>query len=159
MKAIVIYYSLTEGTERVANSIHKVINADLYPLQLQVKPCVKGYLRLFVIAKQVFFKEKPLLVNGQVNLDAYDVVFIGTPIWMGTLAPAMRSFLAQARLNEKIVIPFCTYEASSERYFDDLHKISPMVKFILGMGFQFPKEVEEAELEERVRVWLNNVKA
>lgn len=158
MKAIVIYYSLTGGTERVARSIHKIVNADLYPLELVVKPCVKGYLRLFVIAKQVYFKERPKLANGQINLEDYDIVFIGSPIWMGTLAPAMRSFLTIARLNEKMVIPFCTYEAGSERYFEDLHKISPMVKYILGMSFQFPKEMEEAELDEQVRVWLNNVK-
>lgn len=158
MKALVVYYSLGGSTELIARKISRMLGADLFKLELEIKPCTTGYLRLFVIAKQVYLKEKPKLSSWPLTLEGYDTIFLGSPIWMGTMAPAMRSYIDIADLSEKTVIPFCTYEASIERYFKDLERSCPIVNFSLGMGFSFPKEGDSGALDEQIRVWLNNVK-
>jgi flavodoxin len=45
-------------------------------------------------------------------MDSYDVVFIGYPIWWGTLPMALFTFLEKYNFGSKTLIPFCTHEGS-----------------------------------------------
>lgn len=158
MKSIVIYYSLDGSTRLVADKIQQVFHADSLEIHLVREPRPEGWMRLFTIARQVYLKSTPKLAEPIHDLSGYDKIFLGSPVWMGTMAPAIRSFLCEAHLNDKLVVPFCTYDAELGHYFEDLRKTCPVVKFSFGMGFKYPKELEDETLEESVRVWLNNIK-
>ncbi len=157
MKSIVVYYSLTEKTKAVAVKIQQQTHADLLALELEHSPCKKGYLRLLVIAKDVFLKRKPKLKNPPVDLGAYDHIFVGSPIWMGTMAPAVRTFLSSHNFMEKRVIPFCTCEDKPDRFFEDLRTTNPVAKYSFGMSFKTSEEVTQEMQDEKIRVWLNNL--
>ena len=43
------------------------------------------------------------------NVGEYDVVFVGSPVWWGTMATPVRTFLASGALKGKTVIPFVTH--------------------------------------------------
>lgn len=159
MKSIVVYYSLEGNTKLVAEKIQQIFHSDVIEIKAKREPKAEGLLRLFHIAKQVYLKEKPLLLDEVRDLSDYDKIFLGSPIWMGTMTPAVRSYVSQAKLCNKLVIPFCTYTEDSGHFFEDLRKSCPLVKFSFGMGFKTPKEVDKDMLEESVRVWLNNMKA
>lgn len=159
MKSIVIFYSMDGNTQLVAEKIQQIFHSDILQLKLVKEPPNEGLLRLFWIGKQVYLKEKPNLAELRRDFSAYDKIFLGSPIWMGTMTPAVRSFIAQAELSGKLVIPFCTYKESANRFFEDLRKNCPLVKFSFGMGFQSPKEANQEALEESIRVWLNNMRA
>ncbi len=158
MKSIVVYYSMDGNTQLVAEKIQQIFHADVLQLKLVKEPKKEGLLRLFCIGKQVYLKEKPKLADAKQDFSAYDKIFLGSPVWMGTMTPAIRSFIAQAELSGKLVIPFCTYKEGSYRFFEDLRKNCQLVRFSFGMGFQSPKETNEEVLEESIRVWLNNMR-
>lgn len=159
MKSIVVYYSQEGNTQLVAEKIQQIFHADILRLELIKEPGTEGLMRLFTMGRQVYFKEKPALSEPIHDFSAYDKIFLGSPIWMGTMAPAVRSFVTQAELIGKLVIPFCTYKEDSYRFFEDLRKSCPQVRFSFGMGFKTPKVVQEEALEESIRVWLNNMRS
>jgi FMN-dependent NADH-azoreductase len=52
---------------------------------------------------------RPALKGKLINLDGYDVVYLGFPIWGETAPPVIRSFLASHKLLGKTLIPFITH--------------------------------------------------
>lgn len=64
------------------------------------------------IQKEVEEKYCPSLSNDLEELNLPDTIFIGSPIWIGTFAPPILSFLRKADLRNKTIIPFCTHGGS-----------------------------------------------
>ncbi|MCR3921912.1 MAG: flavodoxin [Firmicutes bacterium] len=109
MKAVVIYYSLEGNTERVAKMIAERTGAEIIALKPEKNLIQKGFTRYLWAGKTVFFKEKPKLLNKNLNLDAYDTIIIGTPIWAGTFAPPLATFLAENVMVNKNIYLFASH--------------------------------------------------
>lgn len=159
MRTIVIYYSLTGTTQRVAERIANAMHADLLRIEVVKEPASSGVLRLPMMAIKTLFEYKNRLKNELPDLSLYDHVFIGGPIWFRRIPGPLRSFITQVNIHEKIVIPFCTYDDSMGCYFEDLRRACPMVRFYFGMGFKLTKDDSQDELDEQIRLWVNNIKS
>lgn len=159
MRTIVIYYSLTGTTARVAERIANAMHADLLKIELVQEPAKSGVLRLPKMALQTLLFHKAVLKGGIPDLSLYDHVFIGGPIWFRRIPPGVRRFIAQVNMHEKIVIPFCTYDDSMGCYFQDLRRATPMVKYYFGMGFKQTASLSQEALDEQIRLWVNNIKS
>lgn len=159
MRTIVIYYSMTETTKRVAERIATAMHADLLRIEVLAEESNQGILRLPQLALKTLIGYKATLKNPIPDLSLYDHVFIGGPIWFRRIPPGVRSFMSQVNIHEKIVIPFCTYDDSIGCYFEDLRRVSPMVKFYFGMGFKLTKDMSLEDLDEQIRLWVNNIKS
>ena len=84
------------------------------------------------------------------NMADYDVIFIGYPIWFGTYAPPVITFLNQVDLGGKKVVPFCTFGSGGlESSVNDLTKAEPKAQILEGYGVRaarldaMPKEVDQ----------------
>ena len=55
---------------------------------------------------------RPALASIVENMDDYDVVFVGYPIWGGDIPYAVRTFLEQYDFTGKTIVPFCTHGGS-----------------------------------------------
>jgi len=108
-KSLVVYYSLTGNTKQIAQHIHAFVGGDIFELQTsQLYP--KEHDPLIAQAKKELQDAYLPELKGRLeNINDYDVVYIGSPIWWGTDAPAVRTFLSQNNLTGKIVIPFVTH--------------------------------------------------
>jgi len=110
-RTLVAYYSWSESgnTKYVAEQIRKATGGAL----LEIKPknaYPKDYNACLAQAqKEIRDGIRPELANDPVDFKKYDVIFIGSPNWFGTIAPPAASFLASADLDGKTVIPFFTY--------------------------------------------------
>ncbi len=51
---------------------------------------------------------RPPLTEQVANINEYDVIFVGSPCWWGTITPQVSSFLESSQLTGKTVIPFIT---------------------------------------------------
>ena len=108
---LVAYYSWSESgnTKYVAEQIQKATKGVL----LEIKPknaYPKDYNACLAQAqKEIRDGIHPELANEPVDFKKYDVIFIGSPNWFGTIAPPAASFLVSADLDGKTVIPFFTY--------------------------------------------------
>ncbi len=110
-RILVAYYSWSESgnTKYAAEQIQKATGGKL----VEIKPkntYPKDYNACLAQAqKEIRDGIRPELANDPVDFKKYDVIFIGSPNWFGTIAPPAASFLASADLAGKTVIPFFTY--------------------------------------------------
>jgi flavodoxin len=104
MKTAIVYYSLEGNMDYLAKRIASDHAADLYKL-IPKKEYPTGKISKFVWGgKSATFGEKPNLVNEKINLEKYDTLIIGSPIWAGTFAPPLHTFFHDYSISRKNII-------------------------------------------------------
>ena len=108
-KTLVLYYSQTGTTQVVAEAIQQNLGADIEAIAL-VNPYDGDYGSTIARGqKEMQENAYPELLPIQADLSAYDVVFIGFPIWFGTYANPIETLLNTVDFSGKKVVPFCTF--------------------------------------------------
>lgn len=108
-KSIIVYYSFEGNTKKVAKYLSKELNLPNEELLLVKDFGSKGFTKYFWGGSQVMMKKKPELKPLKVNLDDYDTIFLGSPIWAGTYSPAIRTLLEDGIIKgKKIAFFYCS---------------------------------------------------
>ena len=97
MKTAIVYYSMLGNTRCVAEKISETLNADLIPIVPQRAYPNSGFKMFFWGGKSAVMGEKPPLEPYAFDASAYDLVVLGSPVWAGTFAPPLRTFIAENR--------------------------------------------------------------
>ena len=71
------------------------------------------------------------------NLNDYDEIIIGTPVWWYTIAPVIRTFFTQNDLSNKTIKPFATNAGWLGHTFQEIQKLCPNSKVDKGMNIVF----------------------
>lgn len=87
MSTLIVYFSLDGNTKFIAEKIAETINADIIELKTNKKYPTEGFGKYFWGGKSVIFGEKPKLTNNNIDLNLYDAIIIGTPVWAGSFTP------------------------------------------------------------------------
>ena len=149
-KTLVVFYSQTSNTKAVATEIATKLGADMaeiVPVELY-----EGDFHATIergkkeLDEGVYPEIQPLTVN----VADYDVVFLGYPIWFGTYAPPVFTFLDQVDLSGKKIVPFCTFGSGGlESSLKDLVSAEPEAEILPGYGVRaarleaIPKEIDQ----------------
>lgn len=148
-KVLVLYYSQTSNTKAVATEIATKLNADIEEI-VAVNPYDGDFKatidRCIVEREQGTVTEiKPLAAD----IANYDVIFIGYPVWFGTYAPPVATFLANTDLSGKKIVPFCTFGSGGlESSVKDMAEKQPKAEILNGYGVRaarldaMPKEID-----------------
>ena len=113
-KSLVLFYSWSGNTRRIAQIIAEKTGADLRELQPET-PYSQNYNAVLSQAKQeIQQKQYPALRPIDIDWNAYDVVYLGTPNWWSSIAPPVSSFLHEVMPTDKTIIPFCTHGGGGE---------------------------------------------
>ena len=158
-KALVVYFSWSDAanTEKVAAMIAKTAGADTERL-IPVKAYSRVYKEVIARGKAEIQGKKncPVKKFGK-DLKNYDTVFVGTPIWFGTYAPPVRTFLQENNLKGKKVYFFCTHgKGGAGRFFNEGTKLVPGA--VVGKGFSCYGD-KVSTVEAQVQKWIKeNVK-
>ncbi len=118
-KTLIVYFSATGSTERIANIMAEKINADVFELE-PVQPYTDDDLNWTNNDSRVVYEHEHPEAQNEValkqatpdNWDEYDTVFIGYPIWWGIAAWPVNQFVSGNDFTGKTVIPFCTSASS-----------------------------------------------
>ena len=149
-KVLVLYYSQSDNTKAVAQEISTALGADLEEI-VPVEPYNGTYDE--TIQRCIREREEEILPKIQpvlADVSAYDVVFIGYPIWFGTCALPMLTCLGEIDLSGKKVVPFCTF--GSGGLFSsaaDIANRQPEAEMLPGYGVRaarmkaMPEEVDQ----------------
>lgn len=108
-KTLVLFYSQTGATRSVAEELQKQLGCDIDSI-VAVNPYSGDYGQ--TIARWMQERQDSVKVEIKPissNLDEYDTIFLGFPIWGGTYALPIASFLADNSLNGKNVVTFATF--------------------------------------------------
>ncbi len=93
MKDLIVYYSLEGNTEYAVNRIKEKIGADTLRLVPKKAYHDKGLAKFFWGGRSALMAEKPDLEDYDVNLDEYDRIIFGFPVWASTFTPPIRTFV------------------------------------------------------------------
>ena len=100
------------NTHIIADMIAEETGADMFEIQPK-NPYPTTYNECTDVAKKEQNENaRPKYIGSVDNMEQYDTVFIGYPIWWGDLPMVVYSFLESYDFSGKIVIPFCTHEGS-----------------------------------------------
>ncbi len=154
MKALVVYYSLEGNTAYLAQTIGNELSADLLALQpvSDIKP--SGAMRYFWGGRQVMGKAQPELQPYKLDLSAYTHLFIGTPVWANSYAPALRTFLESERVQEKQIGLFCCYGGAAGKCLTHLRTALPGNTIaVQGLGIRDPLKHHPEAAAQRAAEW------
>ena len=116
VKVLVAYFSATNKTEGVAKKIADGIDADLYEIVPEV-PYTSADLN-YNNSDSRANKEmndsscRPAISGSVENMEQYDIVFIGYPIWWGQAPKIICTFMESYDFSGKTIVPFCTSASS-----------------------------------------------
>ncbi|MDO5398163.1 MAG: flavodoxin [bacterium] len=111
-KMLVVYFSGTGNTKALAETIAETSGADIFEIVPEV-PYTSADLNYNdnnCRANREMNDEtaRPAIANSIENIDEYDTIFIGYPIWWGTMPRIINTFLDTYDLSGKTIMPFCT---------------------------------------------------
>lgn len=112
-KVLVIYFSGTGNTQKLAKLISDEVGGDFRRIET-VKPYPEGQELFDYTKKERDNNERPELKDLDVNIDDYDIIFIGYPIWWYTLPMPLYTFFEKFNFSGKIIVPFNTHEGSGD---------------------------------------------
>ena len=117
-KTLVVYYSASGNTERVAKDIAEAAGADLFeivPAELYTSDDLNWTNPDSRVSREhddESLRDVPLTTTEVSDWDSYDTVFIGYPIWWGIAAWPVDTFVKNNDFTGKTVIPFATSSSS-----------------------------------------------
>lgn len=166
-KILIVYFSRRKGvynqpnlkrgnTEVIADDIQAHTKADIYQIK-PVKPYPNGYNATTKVAQKEQDENARPAIKGQLpNVNKYQIVFIGAPVWWGEYPMIVRTFMdKEPALNGKILIPFSTNEGSGLANFPEtLHKQFPKSTVRKGLAIE---GTQARSAKGRVDRWLNSL--
>lgn len=166
-KAAVVCYSQSKvrNTATVAQWIAKHAGATLFVLEM-AEPYPEPYFSTLKAAYKDFKAGTLPALKDIPDLDGYDVVFLGSPIWYGTYAMPVGTFLKANPLAGKTVAPFCTHGGGGAGCFAaDLQKACPGAKLLEPLVIRGSNQIERRmglgvsahHTEDDVVEWLNRL--
>jgi flavodoxin len=131
---LIAYFSRTGNTETVANFIQEFTGGDLFEITAAV-PYPDSYQACVDRAsEEKANNSRPETATKVENMDQYDVVFIGYPIWWWIQPMIIQTFLEEYDFQGKKVIPFCTYISRHDDSFTVLAETYPNINFLEGFA-------------------------
>ena len=154
-KILVAYFSCTGTTERVAQYVSEVLEADLYEIMPE-DPYTEADIAYYTGGRadqeQNDPSARPAISGEVVDMEQYNTVFIGYPIWHGQAPRIISTFLESYDFSNKTMVPFCTSHSSGIGSSDiALQEICNDAIWLSGE--RFSAETTKVEVE----AWLNDL--
>ena len=124
MKPLVVYYSRTGNTKKIAEAISSALKCDSEEITDTKKR--KGPVGYMIAGRDAIRKSETKINPIQKDLGAYDLIIIGTPVWSWTVSTPIRTFLQQYKKQLKNVAFFLTHGGNYKNTFEDMATISGM---------------------------------
>lgn len=115
-KILIAYFSATNNTENIANYLEEILDASLYEIVPET-PYTADDLNYNDSSSRSSREmndpnARPAISGSVDDMELYDVIFLGYPIWWGQAPKIICSFLERYDLSGKTIVPFCTSGSS-----------------------------------------------
>lgn len=155
-KTLVVYFSATRTTESLAEYAAEILDADIYEIVAE-EPYTEADLAYYTNGRadqeQNDSSARPAISGSVENMEEYDTIVLGYPIWHGQAPRIISTFLESYDFSGKTILPFCTSHSSGiGSSADNLHGLcSDSVNWLDGKRF------ESRTTKEIMRAWLESV--
>jgi len=149
-KVLVAYFSASGVTAKVADRLSKAIGADLFEIK-PAEPYTSADLdwtnkKSRSSVEMADKSSRPAIANKVADMNQYDVVFVGFPIWWYREPSIIDTFMESYDFSGKQVVPFATSGGSGMGDSGSImQKLAPKAK--VDSGKRFSSGVSEADLK------------
>lgn len=154
-KTLVACFSATGTTMEAATKLAKVANADLHeivPKAPYTAADLDWHDTLSRSSVEMADKSsRPAIANKVKNMEQYDTVFVGYPIWWYIAPTIINTFLEQYDLSGKTIIPFFTSGGSGAG--ETMKYLKPSAP---GANWVEPKNLTRME-ENEIKIWVDSL--
>jgi len=157
MKTAVIYYSYGGTSAHVAEILKTELNVDIFRIETLDDKKRKGFFLILWGGSQVVMGKKPPLKPLSVDISAYDLVILGTPVWAGSPAPAIASFLSKNSIAGKKIALFCCHGGGMG---EALNKLKAQLggNTVIGeIDFKNVAKMDKADLKQKISEWVKSL--
>lgn len=154
-KVLVAYFSATNNTENIANHLKDILSASLYEITPET-PYTAADLDYNSDCRanreQNDAGARPAISGGVEDMEQYDVIFLGYPIWWGQAPKIISTFLESYDLSRKTIVPFCTSGSSRiSSSAANLHSLASGAVWLDGQRFS------GSASRSTVEAWVNGL--
>ena len=155
-KILIVYFSATNNTEGIANHLNEILDADLYEIVPET-PYTSDDLNYndsnSRSSQEMNDPDARPAISGSVdNMEQYDVIFLGYPIWWGQAPKIISTFLESYDLSGKTIVPFCTSGSSGiGSSAANLHTLASSATWMDGQRFS------GGASRSAVETWVNGL--
>lgn len=115
--SVVVYFSCTGNTESIAKTIAEVSNSDIFEI-IPTVPYTNDDLNYNNDNSRTSIEQNDSSARPEIsvtfeNIQDYDTIYLGYPIWWGQAPKIMYTFIESYDFTNKTIIPFCTSASSS----------------------------------------------
>lgn len=155
-KTLVVYFSCTGTTELVAEYITEILGADSYQI-VPEDPYTEADLAYYTNGRadqeQNDPNVRPAISGGVENMDEYDTIILGYPIWHGQAPRIISTFLESYDFSGKMIVPFCTSHSSGiGSSASNLHSLCAE-----SVEWRDGKRFESGVSKESVQKWIEEI--
>lgn len=154
-KVLVMYYSLSGQTEKIARQIAELTGGELY--EIKVEETYSSPSVYMKSKKEYESKQYPKLAAELPDFAQYDTVFVGGPVWWYTMAVPLFSLLKVADFDGKKVVPFSTQGSNFGAFFEDFNALAKNADIQTSANFNNMKPEFDAQVKNKVIEWLNRL--
>lgn len=157
MRTLILYYSYGGNTRKIAKMIQEKIGGDIAEIET-----VKSYEGSYDSVvnqgqREVDSGYMPEIKELDVDLDNYDTIIIGTPVWWDTFAPAVKTFLHDYDLSGKSIYPYATNGGWIGHTFEDFESECGKAKVYPGLNVRFDERTKRTK-DDAIERWVQGIK-
>ena len=157
-KELVVYFSVYGTAKIVAEEIAKQTGADIEEIEAAVPYDSNRdhYNALARLAKKEHDEDQRPAIKNEINVDAYDTIYIGYPMWWYTFPMIIYTFFDKYDLSNKTIAPFNTHEGSGAGdSHGEIARIEPDANVVSGMSIRGGDTVNDQT--EAIKSWLDGI--
>lgn len=153
MKILIIYYSLDGNTDYAARKIADATGADILRLYTKKAFPNTGAKKYIWGGMSAVIAQRPKLKPYELDLNAYDMIVFGFPVWASSITPPLRSFIMENRkiLKTKEIAAFaCQGGQGAEKAFEKMKKCIGIDSFAREAIFIDPKTKQNEDTNIKI---------
>lgn len=157
VKTMVIFYSQSGVTRRIAEMLQSQTQADLHEIEtIRTYPTQQPGI-YDEPKKELETGQLPALKHEPPDMSAYDLILVGGPVWWYTVSTPVMRFLQLADFKGKKTAAFCTHMGGLGRYFPHFKEQARHANVLEGIDFFQPTRSKTAATEAALNKWLGNL--
>lgn len=153
---LIVYFSYNGNTRKLANHIHKRVGGDIIEIKMVNPYSTDGKSFEDQVLKEQDEECRPGTQTKVHDIESYDIILIGSPIWWFQIAPPVKTFLDKINLFGKKIALFTTHEwfLWAGKSDDNIIELCPQSTILKSISIQGDK-VDSSEKE--VSDWLHEI--
>jgi flavodoxin len=160
MKILIVFYSYDGNSALVAQELQKALgdDCDVLPLLLEDEADRSGLAKFLWGGRMVLSRSNPKLEPYDTAIDEYDLLILGGPVWAGSPAPALRTFIAETKPEGKRIGLFLCHAGGPGKSLDKLKALLPGNVIAGVIDFVNPAKQDRAVVIQRIVDWAKSLK-